>query len=69
MAFTMITLTSGSGYRRADGSVPRARIRAPPVVPMTNGTITVDQEVVIPLTSAGDEDAAGDRRLRHDTDG
>lgn len=53
MAFTMITLTAGSGFRLADGSTPRARIRATPVVPMTNGTTTVNQEVTIPLTSAG----------------
>ena len=53
MAFTMITLKSGSGYRRADGAIPRARIRVTPLVPMTNGVVTVDQEVTVPLTSAG----------------
>ena len=53
MAFTMITLTAGSGYRRADGAVPRARIRATPHVEMKNGVRTVDQEVIVPLTSAG----------------
>lgn len=53
MAFTPITLTAGSGYRLADGTTPRARIRATPTEPMTNGVITVDQEVIIPLSSAG----------------
>jgi hypothetical protein len=53
MAFTYITLTAGSGYRRADGAIPRARIRATPYVEMVNGTRTVNQEVVVPLSSAG----------------
>jgi hypothetical protein len=53
MAFTMITLDTGDGYRLADGSTPRARIVATPVVAMTNGTTTVARPVVLPLNSAG----------------
>jgi hypothetical protein len=53
MAFTMITLDTGDGYRLADGSVPRARIVATPAVAMTNGVTTVNRPVTIPLNSAG----------------
>lgn len=53
MAFTMVTLTAPSGYRRADGTVPNTRIRATPYVEMVNGTRTVNQEVTVPLNSAG----------------
>lgn len=53
MAFTMVTLDTGGGYRLADGSTPRAVLHATPYVPMTNGTTTVDQTVTILLDASG----------------
>lgn len=53
MAFTMVTLTAGGGYRTALGDVPLTRIRATPYVEMTNGTRTVAQEVVLPVAANG----------------
>ena len=53
MAFTYVTLDAGSGYVRADGTTPRARILATPLVPMTNGPTTVNRTVAIPLQANG----------------
>lgn len=53
MAFTYITLDAGDGYRYATGDVVASRIRAVPLVPMTNGTTVVASEVVLPLASNG----------------
>lgn len=53
MAFTMITLTVGAGYRTALGDAVPVRIRATPYVEMTNGTKTIRDEVIIPIASNG----------------
>lgn len=53
MAFTMVTLTVGAGYRTALGDVPLTRIRATPLVEMTNGVKTVAQEVIMPIAANG----------------
>jgi hypothetical protein len=53
VAFTMITLDTGSGYRLADGTVPRARIVATPYVPMTNVVEIPALPIMIPLDVNG----------------
>ena len=54
MAFTYITLTGGNGYRYATGATPsRVRVRARPLVEMTNGTKTVKAEVIVPIAANG----------------
>jgi len=54
MAFTMITLTAGSGFRTATGAnAALPRIRARPHVDMVNGTEIVNQEVILPINSSG----------------
>lgn len=53
MAFTFVTLDAGGGYYWATGDVAPARLRATPLVPMTNGTTTIATEVVIPIATNG----------------
>jgi hypothetical protein len=54
MAFTMITLDTGSGgYTHADSTPARARIVAEPVAPMSNGVTTVARPIVLPVNSVG----------------
>ena len=54
MAFTEVTLQVGAGYRLATGEIPAGtRIRATPMVDMTNGVTVAAREVSIPLDSDG----------------
>jgi hypothetical protein len=53
VAFTYVTLEAGDGYLLATGDVPATRIRATPLVEMTNGATVVRGQVVIPLLANG----------------
>lgn len=53
MSFTYVYLTAGDGYRDATGAIPAVRVRARPLVEMTNDTKTIPKEVIIPFAANG----------------